>query len=132
MTPEASMYTRLANTLCPPAIGGAFDAAQNDGDAAIGRGGADGIEMSRLDGHSLIEIHGMECLLDRRIEPRAVGVFDPEGVAGDERFAECDEIDGGVGGFVEAGENFIERGGAIEPGGGDLGGGDTEVGGGHE
>ncbi len=108
------------------AVGGAFHDAEVDGQAVGCREVAEGTKIAALDVDALIEVAGEDLFLFGVVEARAVGAFDPERVAGDEGFAEGDEVAALGGGEFEGGGYLFEGCRAMEPDGGDLGATDGE------
>ena len=103
-----------------------FDAPQVDGDLFVGAELGERVEMARFDLNGVVHVVGVDIFLHGGVELGAVGAFDPERVAGEEGFAEGDELGLLVGRLADIGEDFVEGGGAVEPHRGDLGEGDGE------
>ncbi len=103
------------------AVGGAFDAAEVDGDVEFGGGGAEGIEMAGLDLDDLGGVFGEHGFLERGVDAGTVGEVWPEWVARDEGFAEGDELAALVGGLADVVVDLGEGGFALEIDGGDGG-----------
>ena len=72
----------------PPAIQRPLDHAQIDGGPVIAGALTHPVEMPRLQLHGLIEIVGVDLLLERRVEGRPARALDPEGITGHQGLAE--------------------------------------------
>ena len=103
------------------AVGGAFDAAEVDGDIEFGGGGTESIEMAGFDLDGLGVVFAEDGFLEGGVEAGAVGEVGPEGVAGDEGFAKGDELAALVGGLADVVVDFDQGGFAVEVDGADLG-----------
>ncbi len=57
-----------------------------------GCGLADRVQMAVFNRDALFEVMRVQLFLQRGLEAGAVSAFDPERVAGDQGFAECDQI----------------------------------------
>ena len=73
-------------------IAGAFHDAQVYSDLVPGGGCADDIEVTVLDRYTLIDVVRVEGFLQAGFELRTFGAFNPERVAGNECFAEDDQL----------------------------------------
>jgi hypothetical protein len=67
-----------------------FHDAQVHSDLVFGCCFANNIKVTVLDGHALIDVVSEEGLLQAGFELRTLGAFDPERIAGNERFTEDD------------------------------------------
>ena len=73
--------------------------ADDDEDVVYFCGFADGIEMSGGDIDGFSEIAGVDGFLVSIFKTGIGDLIDPEGIAGQERFSECDELGTGGCGF---------------------------------
>ena len=68
----------------------AFHDAQVHGSVVFGRGLANNVKVTVLDRYTLIDVVSVEGFLQAGFELRTLGAFNPERVAGNERFTEDD------------------------------------------
>ena len=97
------------------ASGGPFHDAEVDGEVAVTGCVTYGIEVSILDADALADIVCEQFLLQGRFELRAVGSLDPERVAGNQCFAEGDEVRIVLGGFADPVDDFGQGRITLEP-----------------
>lgn len=72
------------------AITCAFHDAQVYSDLVFGRRLANNVKVTVLDRYTLIDVVSVQGFLQAGFEPRTLGAFNPERVAGNECFAEDD------------------------------------------
>ena len=103
-----------------PAVGGALHDADVDGDTVLCRSLAHRLEVPVLDADALAHVVGEQFLLQRRLESRALGAFDPERVTRHERLPEHDEIAASRGRIAYPVDHLGDREVTAQPGRGDL------------
>jgi hypothetical protein len=92
-----------------PAIARLFEDAQHRVDPPFGARLLDRPQVVVLDGHGLAQVLGVQFLLDRIVEARAVGEFQPERVPRDQALAEAHHRSALIGGPVD-GRNHLGQG----------------------
>jgi len=70
----------------------AFHDAQVHSGLVFGRGLADNVKVTVLDRYTLIDVVSVEGFLQGGFELRTLGALNPEWIAGNERFAEYDQL----------------------------------------
>jgi hypothetical protein len=68
----------------------AFHDAQVHSDLVFGCSLANNIKVTVVDRYALIDVVSVEGFLQTGFEPRTLGAFNPEWIAGNERFTEDD------------------------------------------
>ena len=113
------------------AVRGPLDDAEHDRDLAVARGGADVVEMPRLDLHRLVDVERVQLLLIGCVEAGTAGSGQPERVARHQRFAKRDQPTTARCGLADPGAHLGHGRAAIQENGRDLRDGDGQGGFGH-